>query len=376
MPRRGEHIHKRKDGRWEGRYKNGVNDLGKTVYTSVYGKTYSEVKSKLSIQERRMILEAEKTGKEKTFGEAVLLWREASKIKHKESTKMKYDNLIEKHIVPELGKKRLSSITPIVLSNYMDQKLTNGRLDKQGGLSASYVRSIMLIITEVLNYAVNEQMCKPMRSPIHKPSLQKKDLDVLNIADQHRLELELMREMDETRLGILLSLHTGLRIGEVCALTWKDIDLDKKIIHVRSTVARVKNKNADNGRATMLVIDTPKTKSSLRDIPISSNMMAILSLMKQSVKSTYVISNSNQFVSPRTYEYRFHRIITQCGIDSINYHVLRHTFATRCVEAGVDVKSLSEILGHANVSITLNTYVHSSMELKRMQLEKLAFVPT
>lgn len=376
MPKRGEHIHKRKDGRWEGRYKNGVNNYGKTIYASVYGKTYTEVKSKLSAHKLKKISEIANDNiiKEWTLKEAILLWHEANKVKHKGSTEMKYENLIEKHILPELGKMKLSSITPVVLSNYMDKKLTNGRLDKQGGLSPSYVRSIMLIITEVLDYAVSEQMCKPIRNPIHKPSIQKKELKVLNESEQHKLEFELIKKMDSIRLGILLSLYTGLRIGEVCALKWNDIDLDRKIIHVRSTIVRVKNRNVEDSFVTMLVVDKPKTKSSLRDIPISSNLMPILTSMQPSIQSIYVVSNANKFMSPRTYEYRFHRILDLCGISSINYHILRHTFATRCIEAGVDVKSLSEILGHSNVSITLNTYVHSSIELKRTQLEKLSFI--
>ncbi len=376
MPRRGEHIHKRKDGRWEGRYKNGVNNYGKTIYTSVYGKTYTEVKSKLSACKLKDINEITNNDiiKEWTLKEAILLWHEANKIKHKGSTELKYESLIEKHILPELGKMKLSSITPVVLNNYMDKKLTNGRIDKQGGLSPSYVRSIMLIITEVLDYAASEQMCKPIRNPIHKPTIQKKELKVLEELEQHKLEIELIRKMDSTRLGILLSLYTGLRIGEVCALKWNDIDLDKKVIHVRSTIVRVRNRNVEGSFVTMLVVDKPKTKSSLRDIPISSNLMPILVSMQPSIQSIYVVSNTNKFMSPRTYEYRFHRILDLCGISSINYHILRHTFATRCIEAGVDVKSLSEILGHSNVSITLNTYVHSSIELKRTQLEKLSFI--
>ena len=125
---------------------------------------------------------------------------------------------------------------------------------------------------------------------------------------------------------------------------------------------------------TKLIIDKPKTKSSVRDIPIPKRLMDILVLLYEKRRSEYVISDRAGFVSPRTYEYRFHKVFEKHQIKSVNYHALRHTFATRCIEHGVDVKTLSEILGHSNVSITLNTYVHSSMERKREQLEKLARV--
>lgn len=370
MPKRGEHIHKRKDGRWEGRYKNGVNDYGKTVYLSVYGKTYSEVKGKLNLIIQKEKLQHNPIGRERTLKEVILLWMDANKIKHKGATETKYENLIEKHILPELGSLRISSVTTFRLNDFMEKKLESGRLDNKGGLSASYVRMIMLIITSALQFAVNEQMCQPLKTPIHKPSPQKHELPILCVAEQKKLEFQLVHEINNTKLGILLSLHTGLRIGEVCALTWNDIDFENRIIHVRSTVARIKDHTGEN--ATKLVIDKPKTKSSMRDIPISEQLFPLLKSLYNQAVSSYVISNHSGFVSPRTYEYRYHKILDESGVSQINYHALRHTFATRCIEVGVDVKTLSEILGHANVSITLNTYVHSSMDLKRTQLEKLS----
>lgn len=147
--------------------------------------------------------------------------------------------------------------------------------------------------------------------------------------------------------------------------------MQNHIIKVRHTVARVKNSDARFGNSSCLILDTPKTAASTRDIPISSALLPILTIINNQSSSKFVVSNSESFLSPRTFEYRYHRLLEESGIASINYHALRHTFATRCIEAGVDVKSLSEMLGHANVGVTLNTYVHSSMELKRTQLEKL-----
>lgn len=374
MPKRGENIRKRKDGRWEGRYKSGINSCGKTVYSSVYGKTYHEVKEKLLTARQKCVAEDINEKKDLSFQEVLDQWRKSAKLNHKGATEAKYEYLIEKHILPELGHQKVSEITTQTLNAFAEKKLSSGKLNKSGGLSPAYVRSIMLIISSALKFAVNEQMCEALRTPVHKPSIDKRDLKILTVEEQLRLESYLTNETDETKLGILLSMYTGMRIGEICALTWTDIDLNEMVIHVRSTIVRIKNETPHAETATMLVVDKPKTRASLRDIPISSTLLPILKRLRDASSSKYVVSNSATFLSPRTYEYRYHKILKECKVAPINYHALRHTFATRCIEVGVDVKTLSEILGHADVSVTLNTYVHSSMELKRKQLEKLSSI--
>lgn len=369
MPKRGENIHKRKDGRWEGRYKKGVNDCGKTMYGSVYGKTYGEAKAKLLSVLKDGSMDNRGPSKEYRFQEVLFLWMANNRIRHKGATEVKYQYLIDSHIAPKLGQVKMSKLTAFAINSFLHEKLQSGRLDKRGGLSPSYVRSMMLIINSALQFAVNERMCQPLHSAICKPMPEKKKLQILNVLEQKCLETYLSCEPDFTKLGVFISLHTGMRIGEVCALTWENIDFTEKIIHVRATVTRVKN--ADGASGTRLIIDKPKTKSSIRDIPITSTLLSQLLTMKQHSFSRYVISEKDSFVSPRTYEYRYHKLLKQCGVSRVHYHALRHTFATRCIEVGVDVKTLSEILGHANVSITLNTYVHSSMDLKRKQIEKL-----
>lgn len=372
MPKKGEHIYKRKDGRWEGRYRKGTDKNGKAVYRSVYGKSYSDVRKKLSVcKESRELIEPA-IRKAPLFRDAVSLWQKTNINRFKGATEMKYDNLIDKHILPVLGSYKLIEINAFLLADFMNNKLQNGRIDRKGGLSPSYVRTIMLIVFEIIDFAVGEDMCPPIKTKIRKPTIQKNEPDVLDVSSQARLEKHLILKPEETNIGILISLNTGLRIGEICALKWTDIDFKRAILHVRSTVTRVKS--TDGSKHTKLIIDRPKTKSSVRDIPISGTLMQILILLYENRKSEYVISEKAGFVSPRTFEYRFHKVLNECQMPPINYHALRHTFATRCVELGVDVKTLSEILGHSNVSITLNTYVHSSMERKREQLEKLANV--
>lgn len=310
--------------------------------------------------------------KDYLFEEVLQLWIDNNRIRQKGATVNKYQYMIRRHILPELGGRKLSELTAPLINSFLTRKLLDGRLDKGGGLSPSYVQSLTLIIRSALKFAADEQMCKPLLSPIYKPAAMKKELGILSLEEQRRLERYLAEHPNPTGLAVLLSLHAGLRIGEVCALSWEDLDLTEQVIHVRHTVARVQQ--AQDAEATSLIIDHPKTRASLRDIPISSFLLPSLREAGPSAKKGYVASGQERFVSPRSLEYRYHCLLQKCGVRRVNYHALRHTFATRCVEAGVDVKSLSEILGHANVSVTLNTYVHSSMAMKRVQMEKLSHV--
>lgn len=369
MPRRGEQIRKRKDGRWEGRLKSGCDGNGKTVYRSVYAKTYTEVKEKLYAAIAQQTLLHPKQGS-LLLRDVLVMWQRVNQANHKGATKMKYDDLIHKHILPELGSLEISTINTVTLTDFMNQKLSVGRLDKKAGLSPSYVRSIMLILDSALHFAQSEHLCPPLYVKVHKPTARKKEVEVIAPETLQRLELAVLRNLDETALGVYLTLKTGLRIGEVCALRWGDIDLERAVLSVRSTISRVPSNG--NMCKSKLIIDAPKTPSSLREIPISSGLMAILTEAKVSDGNSFLLSSNAQFVSPRTYEYRFRRLLQAAEIAPFHYHILRHTFATRCVDAGVDIKTLSEILGHSNVSITLNTYVHPSMERKREQLEKLS----
>lgn len=372
MPRKGENIRKRKDGRWEGRYKRGVKENGTTDYGSVYGKTYKEVKEKLTIAKQNVGKNINSTNSERKFSEILLLWKQTNRIRLKGGSEQRYDYLIQTHILPTLGGLKLSQISAASVNTFLMDKLSNGRLDGNGGLSPSYVSSIMIIVNSAINFAVAEQMCPPLKTPIYKPQTETKELEILNYDQQSTIEHYASSNLNATNIGVLITLYTGLRIGEVCALTWDDVDLQNQVIHVRHTIARIKNENKDGKTKTLLVVDEPKTKSSKRDIPIHPKLLVDLVEYRKVSASKYVVSDSTDFVSPRTYEYRYHRLLESCGVDSINYHALRHTFASRCVEVGVDIKSLSEILGHRDSSITLNTYVHTSMQQKRVQLDKLS----
>ncbi len=368
MARHGDRIRKRKDGRWEGRYKTGNNSLGRTVYASVYGRSYTEVRTKLREQEQ---LEQSMNTEQKVrlrFSDCAEKWLLCKKLQLKKATVHKYEYLLQKHIIPVLGDQFISTIDTCTINNFAESKLTAGNVYKGDNLSKSYVRSMVLIIHSVMTYSAQNGWCRPIPTKVYMPSSEKKELPIFSISQQRTLEKHLIANLTHTSVGILITLQTGLRIGEVCALTWEDLDFLNNILYVRATVSRIGN---PIGNGTILIIDTPKTKSSVRAIPFRNSLLNALETIKMQTTSKYVISEKTTFMSPRTFEYRYHKILKELHLPNLNYHALRHTFATRCIEYGVDVKSLSEILGHANVSITLNTYVHSSMDMKRTQLDKL-----
>ena len=358
MPRHGENIFKRKDGRWEGRYIFSYNDCGRAIYKSVYSKTYAETKHKLEIAKANKS-STNKSTQINTFGDLCYYWLEFNNSKNKQTTQDKYKFLIKKHIESELGKVNLNRISSAMINKFIDGKIKS--------LSNSYVRTMAIIIKSALELGIKEQFVYIANLDIHLPKQTKHELKILSVTEQNILEKYILNNLDFTALGIYISLYAGLRIGEVCALRWSDIDFENHIIKISSTVIRIKGSNGKSYDD----ISSAKTDASIRDIPIFNKLYILLLKMKRLSNSPYVISAKAGFVNKRTYEYNYHKILKNAGINDINYHALRHTFATRCIECGMDVKSLSEILGHSNVSITLNTYVHSSMELKKIQIEKL-----
>ena len=197
------------------------------------------------------------------------------------------------------------------------------------------------------------------------PKSQRKEMHLLSEKQQNQLCSYLMRNQNLTSLCILISMHMGLRIGEVCGLQWSDIDFEKQILTVRRTVQRVQ---AETGAE--LLIDAPKTSSSRRSVPIPDFMMHLLKKFR-SQNNIYLLSGTAHPTEPRTLQRRFKAVLKKANLPSVNYHILRHMFATNCIKANFDVKTLSEILGHASVETTLKLYVHSSMERKIECMNKL-----
>lgn len=349
MARKGENIYKRKDGRWEGRYKSGFNDSGKSKYRSLYGKSYKDVKDKLIICKSKT--ENYVSSGSLRVKELSDEWLSAVKIRAKESTYVTYRMKLEKHIIPAFGGLRYECLTAKMLYDFIDEKI-------KSGLSPKYVSDIVIVLKSVAKYASKTYGFANMIADVVLPKSEKQELKLYNENQQKQLCNYLMCNMNNTSLCILLSMYTGMRIGEVCGLKWSDINFETSILTVRRTVQRI---SCDKG--TKLLIGTPKSRSSLRTIPLPNFIMNLLKKFK-SCPDNYILSGTNKVTEPRTLQYRFKAILKRVNLPSINFHVLRHMFATNCIKLGFDVKTLSEILGHSSVEITLNIYVKSSMERK------------
>ena len=369
MARRGDNIHKRKDGRWEGRYKNGYRSDGSVKYSSVYAHTYFDCKRKLTDAQLNTKKIACSSGKDKLFSEVIRAWMCSNKIRIKGATEAKYTRIIESHIIPEIGGIRIRQLDSNKVNAFLDSKLKSGRLKSDDALSPSYVRTMAIIIEAAINYAVMEGLCSPLRTPINKPLVPKKDIVVLSKQDEINLTQRLSCDSSPVAIGILLALQSGLRIGEVCALKWTDINLEAGIIHVRHTVSRVLCPNSE--RKTMLIIDTPKTASSIRDVPMPSTLHSILLRAYPHRTSEFVVSSTYCFVGTRTFDYQYRRLLKQYDIPPFSFHTLRHTYATRCAESGMDAKTLSQLLGHASSNFSLNIYVHPSIDVATSLLEHI-----
>lgn len=375
MGRHGENIHKRKDGRWEARVIVSDSCSGKSHYRYLYGKSYQEAKRK-----KKFFLENELTAVNSaddsdghdtiTFAELMKEWLRSRRGAIKESSYIHYENLLEQHIFPALGNYDVSELTTSVLDSFLKELLTSGRSDKTGGLSAKTVADIRSLLLMGMEYARRQEYACNVTDKLFYPRIVNPDIRILTRAEQNRLEQILFCSQECIAIGILLALYGGLRIGEICALQWQDINPEDATVRIPKTILRIRDLTPDAPTKTKVIIDRPKTACSLRLVPIPSFILHHISQFTD-YGEHYILTGSDTFIEPRICLARYKSILKQAGIDSLTFHTLRHTFATRCVESGFDIKSLSEILGHANVNTTLQRYVHPSMELKRSQMEKL-----
>lgn len=369
MSRRGENIYKRKDGRWEARYLKTRDSNGKAKYGYIYAKNYSEAKRKLY---EKKIMPIEQSFAPKAKYSALLdEWLEYIETRVKASTFAQYAHIIQRHIRPSLGDHFICALNNRMLENYMHQLLTVGRIDHSGGLSAKTVNDIFVVVKASLKYASNHDynLCCRLDN-LHVKNSQA-ELSVLSKEECQKLTQWLMTDMDANKFGVLLSLYTGIRVGELCALQWKHIRLSDGMLLVRGTVQRIPQLDANTGTKTRVFLNRPKSRCAYRDIPLPEFLQNAAQTLQQEPEAYLLTGQNGSYTEPRTVQNRFKRYAELCGIRPVNYHTLRHTFATLCVELGFEIKSLSEILGHANVNITLNKYVHSSIELKRSNMKKI-----
>ena len=373
MSRRGENIYKRKDGRWEGRYIKGHID-GKIKYRYVYAKTYKEVKEKLNtlsdISIEKTYLSTEKQQSNVSFKIVALAWLETLKPQLKKSSVVKYTNLLTIYLFPHFADSAIESITQEEISKFCNELLLSGG-QKGNGLSPKTVNSIMSVLKNIFEYAGRCEKLTVIEISKFSIKQSQKQMRILSLIEQQKLSEYLCENLSLINLGILICLYTGIRIGEICALKWEDIFFNEQCLYVHKTMQRIQNQEHEKPKTTVIV-STPKSECSIRKIPLPDEIFQLIISVKHPGNTYFLTGLPYAYVEPRTLQNHFKAVIKGCDIKDANFHALRHTFATRCVELGFDVKSLSEILGHASVNITLNRYVHPSMELKRKNMNMLS----
>ncbi len=368
MARHGENIRKRKDGRWEGRYLLYSESKKKQIYRSVYGGSYEEVKEKLSYEKNLIkkppvkpcetaygVQDNTMAGK-LVFADISGEWLADVKKTRKLSTYEKYRRIYFVHLQVRFQDMNLFEITDAAVMYRTDD------------LSSDSIRkSIYCVLNQILKFASKRyfKTLPCLKRPVCR--MQKHPVEVLTKSEQGKLVSTLYHRMDLSKMAILLCLYTGLRLGELCALKWSDIDRKNEILTVQRTVQRLPVEHQKT--KTALIETLPKSEYSRREIPLPKSMFELLTYFESDKE--YIFGKEKP-MEPRTLQYHFKKILNEADVPDKNFHILRHTFATNCIERGADVKSLSEVLGHSDVQITLNRYVHPTMDTKRRYLDSLS----
>lgn len=282
----------------------------------------------------------------------------------KESTYANYSNNIFNHIIPKLGNYTLNEINHKIIQDFLLELSKSGRKDNTGGLSEKTIKDITIIVKGSIKKGINEGKIKHIELSFNYPKDNKeKSIYILTKYEQNKITNYVLDNTNTKNIGFLISLYSGIRIGELCALQWKDIDFKNNKLMISKTIQRVYIKDKDKS-ISKVIITTPKTKNANREIPINKDFLEIIKSLKTN-KDNYILSNSDKYIEPRTYRKYFNKILKELKIKHFNFHSLRHTFATNCISLGCDYKTVSELLGHANVNITLNLYVHPRYSQKK-----------
>lgn len=379
MARHGENIRKRSDGRWEARYLIANGRQGRKTYRSVYGSTYEEAKQKrssaiLAINDNSVFGTANESAPEAEpapatgddsrpqilFSEAAEQWLKKISDTRKYSTYVKYGSIYRLHLEKILGSYLLTSVPNQELQEKISDHLSGS------GLSCSIKKSICGVANRIMEFAGREySVCVPLLK-LPETKQVKRPVETFSKQEQALLLTHIYDGMDSFRIALLLCFYTGMRLGELCALKWTDFDFRDGTVTVNRTVQRITVRGYTT--KTILMETDPKSESSKRTIPLSAEIIELLEGHKGD--GPYVFGGDRP-LEPRTMQYRFQKILREAAVDGRNFHILRHTFATNCVESGMDAKTLSVLLGHSDVKITLNRYVHPTMDSKRRQMGRL-----
>ena len=297
------------------------------------------------------------------INEIIELWKKEKILYVKKSTYSAYLLLLENHISPYFGE--LEDIEEKDVQDFALNKLTSG-------LSTKTVKDLIIVIKMILKFAYKNKFLEYKEIDIKFPTeSDTRDLEVMSIADHKKLLKYVQENFTFKNLGIYICLSTGMRIGELCGLQWCDIDIDNGIIKVRKTVQRIYVVEKDR-RHTEILIDSPKTKNSIRDIPMTNKLIKLIKPLKKIVNNKFfVLTNDEKPTEPRTFRSYYQKLIKKLGLPNLKFHGLRHSFATRCIESKCDYKTVSVILGHSNISTTLNLYVHPNMEQKKKCVDQM-----
>lgn len=365
MAKHGENIYKRKDGRYEGRYVIGKTAKGKTRFGYIYGHRYADVKMALLLKkaERAKAPTAANGCCQDTLEEWIAHWMEHELLGSvKVSTYQAYSHILQKYILPALGKIKLAFITPRIVYDFVKNlESTN--------LSNSTIKGVYRLLSAAMRCAFEEGLIQ--KNPCRRIKIQPAEQGEQRVLSRNEQELVKKSSLNANDLPMLLSLYTGMRLGEVCALKWSDIDWTKRTIGVRRTVQRVAQHK--NGKKTFLMVGAPKSMRSCRVIRVPDFVLKQLkAILGMQMDNAYIFGHSSTAAEPRTIQRRCKRFMERLGIAGVHFHTLRHSFATRLLELGVDVKTVSVLLGHGSAKTTLDFYAHSLIEQQRTAVNLLA----
>lgn len=350
-------IYLRKDGRYESRIPNGKKD-GKRTFIYVFAHTKEQcIKKVNAIRQRNKPYGYCSMTVSELFEE----WHRSILHRVKESTAANYIMKANKHILPSFGDFAVGAVTAEHIYAFIADK-------QKAGFSLRYIADIVVLMKNIFKYAVRTyQIFNPMDG-ITLPKKKSPEIQLLDEEEQKTLHQYITTHKNHSTLGTALSMTTGLRIGELCSLQWRDIDLEKRILTVRKTMQRIQTPSEST--KTKLIITDPKSESSRRQIPIPDCIMSFLREFKGKDEE-YILTGMIKPIEPRAMQYRFRTILKNAKLPSVHFHALRHIFASNCIKLGFDVKALSELLGHSSVEITLNRYVHSSFDQKREYMKRV-----
>lgn len=299
-----------------------------------------------------------------TIKDLAALWKKDKRLYVKQSTYSAYALIVENQIIPTFGS--LQAVTEGDVQSFVIERLN-------AGLCQKYVKDILIVLKMIVRHGVKLGYLQHSEWDIKYPtSPEKQEVEVLTTANHRKILDYISRNFTFRNLGIYICLTTGLRIGEVCGLKWSDLDVERALLTVQRTIERIYLIEDDGTKRTQIVVNTPKTINSAREIPLGKALMAMIRPLKKVVNGDYyVISNEQMPIEPRTYRNYYMKLMKQLGVPPLKFHGLRHSFATRCIESNCDYKTVSVLLGHANIATTLNLYVHPNMEQKKKCIDKM-----